>query len=246
MLASPHHTRCLLLAAQLALALQCVGCASASRPSSDQHVVNGAVLPVFTASDALVSDWQNVKVWGKSDWRLVAVDNEVAIEALVDGSSTALARWIDIDTRLCPLIEWAWRVDALPEGANLASRDSEDVAASVLFVFGDPGTFSNPKPVPTVRYVWSTSADPFGSVIESPYLPKTLRSIVVRSGKEDVGKWVTERRNLRADYAAAFGKEPPGPIRAVALYSDNDHLKRPARALYSQARALCIAPQEEG
>jgi len=162
-----------------------------------------------------------------------------AIEPAVDRSSTALARWVEFDTGTCPVAEWSWRVDHLPEGADLASRKSEDVAASLFFVFGNPGTLSNPRPVPTLRYVWSAETNPPGSIVDSPYFPETLRSIVVRSGPEGLGSWQTERRNLIDDYRAAFGASPDQPVQVIALFTDNDHLGQPLRSLYRSAIVWC-------
>lgn len=214
-------------------------CAATDGVETAPAPVAEIVLPVFDADDALTRKWRHVKVWGDSDWRLVALGDDIVIEPDVDGSSTALARYIDIDTEICPIAEWSWRVDALPDGADLASRKSEDVAASIFFAFGDPGTFSNPDPVPTLRYVWSTETNPVGEIVASPYFPASLKSVVVRSGPDGLGDWQSERRDLRADFEAAFGEAPPEPVRIVALFTDNDHLELPAKAFYANARALC-------
>lgn len=223
----------------LGVGLLAAGCAGAARTPPSGAGAADKEFPLFAAENVLMEGWRFVRVWGRSRWQLVAVDEEVAIEGKVDGSSSALARWIDIDTALCPIAEWSWRVDQLPDGADLSRRASDDVAASVFFVFGDPGTLANPAPVPTLRYVWSTAANPAGSVIDSPYFPGTLRSLVVRSGTDETGRWVTERRDLRADFITAFGEPPPEPVRVIALFTDNDHLKVPVRSLYRSASAYC-------
>jgi len=116
-------------------------------------------------------------------------------------------------------------------------------AASILFVFGDPGSFSNPNLVPTIRYVWSSGKEAVDTVVPSPYFPDKLRSIVVRSGT-GTGGWVTERRNLHEDFRAVFGKPPTGPVEVFGLYTDNDHMGRPVKAYYRWARMLCSEPPE--
>lgn len=197
------------------------------------------VVPVFEAGDALVHRWRHVRVWGENDWRLASLDGEIVIDTVGQGSSSGLARWVEIDTGICPVVEWSWRVDALPRQADLAVRDREDLAASVIFVFGNPGSLGNPKPVPTLRYVWANANNEVGQIVDSPYFPGTLRSIVVRSGADAVGQWVTERRNLRADYRRAFGEPPSEAVEAFALFTDNDHLEEPAAAQYRWARLHC-------
>ena len=113
------------------------------------------------------------------------------------------------------------------------------MAASIFFAFGDPGVFSNPDPVPTLRYVWATETDPVDRIVDSPYFPGIIRSVVVRSGPERVGEWVTERRDLVADYASAFGGQPEGKVEIVALFTDSDHGKDRIEAFYAWARARC-------
>lgn len=193
---------------------------------------------VFDAADALEKKWRAVKVWSESEWKQVVLGGEIAIQPVVNKSSTALTRWVEFDTKDCPVAEWSWRVDELPEGADLTSRDTEDMAVSVLFVFGDPGAFTNPNPVPTIRYVWSAGREPKDAIIKSPYFPEHLRNVVVRSGPAP-GEWVTERRNLREDYREIFGEYPTERVQVFALFSDNDHNGQPITAWYRWARMLC-------
>lgn len=228
----------------IAAILFLAGCATQravvpSAPSDAEFPV-----PIFTAGDALTEKWRHLRVWGETEWRLVALDGEVAIRAVARGTSSALARYVEIDTGICPVAEWSWRVDALSPNADLTSRKTEDVAASLFFVFGDPGTLANPDPVPTIRYVWSADANPPEAVFKSPYFPNSLRNVVVRSGTGDLGAWVTERRDLRADYQRAFGEPPTEPVQVFALFTDNDHLKEPTEAYYRDARVLCTEEPE--
>ena len=82
-------------------------------------------------------------------------------------------------------------------------------------------------------------------VIDSPFLPGTLESIVVESGQKQLGTWVTETRDLREDYRRAFGNSPPHKIKAFALFTDNDHLEEPSVAYYRDARVRCASEPEE-
>jgi len=97
------------------------------------------------------------------------------------------------------------------------------------------------KPVPTLRYVWTNGAVPAGAVIDNPYLPGTVRSIVVKSGTERIGTWVIERRNMVDDYVRAFGSQPANGIHAIALFTDNDQTKEPVEAYYGWGRVVCTS-----
>lgn len=232
-------------AAMAALALSLLlaaGCEREAEPPPVAAAGEPHILPVFEAADALRREWQHVSIWGETDWSLAGIDGEVVIEAVGRGTASALARWIEIDTGHCPVVEWSWRVDALPAGGDLSVGEREDVAASLMFVFGDPGALSNPKPVPTIRYVWASANNAVGEIIDSPFFPGTLRNIVVRSGRGALGRWVTERRNLYDDYSRAFGEAPAEPVEVFALYTDNDHLEERTVARYRWARMRCTRP----
>lgn len=217
--------------------LMLVACGKAPEPQAPPADLK-ETFPIFEAADALTKDWRHLKVWAKSDWDLVVIDGAVAIQPNVDTSSTALARWIEFDVTDCPVVEWSWRVEAAPASADLTSRDAEDMAASLVFAFGDPGNFVNPDPVPTIRYVWAHEGAEKGAIIPSPYFPKNLRSIVVQAGANP-GAWVDERRNLLDDYRATFDADPDEKVQVFALFTDNDHKGEPIEAYYRWARMLC-------
>lgn len=231
--------------AWVALAALAQGCASAAGPEPAPAVGAGETLTIFEAGDALERDWRVMRVWRRAEFALAPLGERVAIRIAAAGASGGLGRYVEIDVESCPAVEWTWRVDSLPEGADLSSVEAEDVAASLMFFFGDPGSLALPKPVPTLRYVWAAS-EPVGAVIDSPNFSGTLRSLVVRSGPDALGRAVAERRDLAADYRTAFGEAPPGPVALVALFTDSDHGGRPVEAFYLDARAFCDGPTGEG
>ena len=132
----------------------------------------------------------------------------------------------------------ARRADA-PRGRH-PPREREDVAASLFLFFGDPGLgLLDWTPVPTLRYAWAAERVPIETVVDSPYLPGTVRTLVVESGEARLGRWLTARRNVAADFEKAFGHAPRDIIQAIALFTDNDQTREPAEAAYGAARALC-------
>jgi hypothetical protein len=77
------------------------------------------------------------------------------------------------------------------------------------------------------------------SVIDSPYMPGTVRSLVVRSGLDSAPQWITHKRHVGRDFRTAFGYAPPGPVRAIAIFTDNDQTGEDVEAYYEWARVLC-------
>ncbi|MEM6487994.1 MAG: DUF3047 domain-containing protein [Pseudomonadota bacterium] len=201
--------------------------------------------PIFAPASALETEWRRVTVWRDAPFALTAEDGEVVIAAQATGASAALVTKTEIDVERCPVVEWRWRVDAMALPADLSSRQAEDTPASIILAFGDPGSLLNPDEVPTLRYAWASETNPVGAVVDSPYFPGILRTVVVRSGPPQPGVWVTERRDLAADYEAAFGSPPRAPVEVVALFTDADHQEDGrAEAFYGPLTALCTEPAD--
>ena len=82
-------------------------------------------------------------------------------------------------------------------------------------------------------YVWDTTA-PVGTVARSEKTG-TVTYIVIRSGPADLGRWVTERRNVLEDYRRIFGEEPEAPG-AIALSIDTNDTHTTAEAVVGVIR----------
>jgi hypothetical protein len=50
----------------------------------------------------------------------------------------------------------------------------------------------------------------------------TVTYIILRSGPAELGRWLEERRDVRADYPAIFGEEPPDPGAVTLSIDSND------------------------
>ncbi|MCB1519005.1 MAG: DUF3047 domain-containing protein [Hyphomicrobiaceae bacterium] len=124
-------------------------------------------------------------------------------------------------------VTWTWRVDKIHVTADIRVREREDFAAKIAFVFGDP-TWWN-RDVPTLAYVWTSTPVANGTLIKSTRF-NHLRYIQLR-GSGDSGAWLTETRNVAADFLNAFGSEAP-PLRYIAIFNDNDQTGEPASALF--------------
>lgn len=214
------------------------GCVAAPRPG-DPTAVAAGYKALFHAATAIQDEWQHLPMRGETEYRLAALDGQVAIRAVGQHSASGLLRRVWVDPAVCPIMEWSWHAAEIQPTADLRVKEREDVAASVFLLFGDPGFALDPKPVPTLRYVWTNRRLPVGAVIDNPYMPGIVRSIVVQSGKPHLGTWITERRNVVADFRRAFGRELTERIHAIALFTDNDQTREPAVAYYGWARMAC-------
>ena len=224
----------------LTLALGILGCSS-PQPRYDEASQTTAKTRLFDAVTAIQDQWQHMPLRGETEYRLALMDGRVAIRAVGKQSASGLIRRVFVDPTKCPVMEWSWSVTQMQPTADLRVKDREDVAASVFLLFGDPGFLFDPKPVPTLRYVWTNGNVPIEAIVDNPYLPGTVRSIVIESGTDRIGTWVTERRNVVEDYIRAFGSEPKDSIRAIVLFTDNDQTGEPVEAYYGWGKMVCVS-----
>lgn len=117
-----------------------------------------------------------------------------------------------------PLLKWDWRVHNIPEGGNEDSKNKNDVAASIYVVF-DFGKVLFKKAPRSIRYTWSSSL-PVGTELSKFFGNQKI--IVVASGKENIGNWVSFERNIVKDYKRLFGGSPPEKPLALLILSDGD------------------------
>jgi hypothetical protein len=136
-------------------------------------------------------------------------------------------------------------VDGLISGADLSVGARADYAPRQVVSFNrDTGKLDlegrakqrlakvfagEPLPYAMLIYVWSNTI-PVETTLPSPQIDR-IRMLVVESGDERVGQWLTYRRNVFEDYRRAFG-EDPADIVAVGVLTDTDNTQQAARAWY--------------
>jgi hypothetical protein len=123
-----------------------------------------------------------------------------------------------------PVLEWTWKVVALPKGADARNAETDDQAAQLYVVWP---RFPEAVRSQIVGYIWDTTA-PVGSIFKSKKTG-TVTYVVVRSGPAELGKWITERRNVREDFKRIYGEDPDDPG-GVSFGIDSDDVKGSAES----------------
>jgi len=178
-------------------------------------------------------------------YRLVEQEGVVVIQADSAEGGSGLYRKIHIDPRRHPILEWRWRVprESGRGGANGPSRASPPVRLSLAFDgntdkldFDDrvklrmaKALTANGLPYASLLYVW-LNGKPAGTIYSSPHTER-VRHVVVESGEQRLGEWVSVRRDIIEDYKRAFGEEP-GDVVAVGIMTDYGDNRAPRRAFY--------------
>ena len=193
-------------------------------------VTDFALNSVEENSDQLPKGWA-LKVWhGKADIRLIRDENRHAkvLRMRSEKASVSIYREMKLDLKKFPVLSWKWKVTKLPAGADARNVESDDQAAGIYVVFPRFPSFLNSR---LIGYVWDTSA-PEGSILRSRRNPM-VHYIVVRSGMDNLGRWITEKRNVMDDYFRVFGSEAPD-VGGIALMIDTDDTLSDAESYFAK------------
>lgn len=181
-------------------------------------------------------------------------DTTTVVRAVSNGGAAGLGRELRVDPKNHPILTWEWRVSNILERGNARKKDGDDYPARLYVTFDyDPSNFGlldrakytalqalgyDELPTRAINYVWASRVSR-DTVLPNPYTD-WVQMIPVRSGSTKVETWVTERRNIRADYRRAFGESPP-PINGVAIMTDTDNTGESATAYYGDIVARSSA-----
>ena len=122
-----------------------------------------------------------------------------------------------VNLKETPILEWSWKATILPTGGDLRRKETTDMAAQLYIVWP---RFPELVRSRIIGYVWDATT-PLATVAKSQKTG-TVTFVVIRSGSKDLGKWLTERRNVAEDYTKIFGEAPDDPKAITISIDSND------------------------
>ena len=149
-----------------------------------------------------------------------AVNGRVMVVEAKRSTGVMLAAPSPVDLERYPVMRWRWRVI---RPVRLAPEAEEVDDQAVVLYFGD-GTLIRQK---SVGYRWECNT-PIGSSALLKYAAgmMTVKAFCVRNRTSPVGEWITEERDVVADFRAAYGRNPNRyfiiSVGANSQYSDSD------------------------
>jgi hypothetical protein len=190
----------------------------------------------WAAGDVVVEDWSKMSAgtkgippgWSGQRWGSPAYDMTVLedggrkvlhLRSRDEGSTISKEVKGQVNLKETPVLEWQWKMATLPKGGNSCVKSTDDQAGQVFVMWP---RFPEQVRSQIIGYVWDTT-QPVGTICKSE---KTgmVTYIVVRSGNADVGKWMTERRNVRDDYRRIYGSDPENPgVVSISIDSNDTH-----------------------
>ena len=196
------------------------------------------VLAVAAAASAaeqvLIEDWSRHAVgargipeswkgqnWGSPKYDFVIGNDEgrkvLRLKSANEGSTISKDIKGKVNLKETPVLEWSWKVTTLPRGADSCRKATDDQAGQVFVVWP---RFPEAVRSRIIGYVWDTT-QPVGKICKSEKTG-TVTYVVVRSGPADLGKWVTERRNVLEDFRRIYEEEPDSPAAVSVAIDSND------------------------
>jgi Protein of unknown function (DUF3047) len=176
--------------------------------------------------------WQGGQTWGLPQYDMTIEENDgqrvVHLRSKIESSTVSKDIKGKIDLKETPILEWSWKAVTLPRGADSRKKNTDDQAAQLYVTWP---RFPQAVRSQIIGYIWDTSA-PAGSFVKSQ---KTgmVTYVVVRSGPADLGKWLTERRNVADDYRKIYGEQPDGPG-AISIAIDSDDTSSSAESFFGR------------
>ena len=141
------------------------------------------------------------------------------LESRDDHSTIAMDISGKVNLKETPILEWTWKATILPTGGDLRRKETTDMAAQLYVVWPRFPSLLRSR---IIGYVWDATT-PATTIVKSQKTG-TVTFVVMRSGSGDLGKWLTEHRNVAEDYVKIFGEFPEDPkVITISIDSNDTH-----------------------
>jgi hypothetical protein len=190
---------------------------SATARASEYHV------SVFSTEG--LGGWVAKSFKGTTEYSLVRDDGRTVVKATSKGTASGLFKKVKLDPKNFRYLRWSWKIAGTVKNGDETTKAGDDYAARVYIVF--PGRFF--WQTRAINYIWANRLAR-GEAIPNAFTSHAMM-LAVESGPERAGQWITEERDILADYRRLFGDEPR-EIGAIAIMTDTDNTGGEATAWY--------------
>ena len=165
--------------------------------------------------------------WGnaKYDFAVITDGPDRVLRLRSRGDNSTISKAIAVDVKKHPILTWRWRVVTLPAGGDCRRKAADDEAAQIYVAFLRSPTALRSR---IIGYVWDTTA-PADTIVKSDS-SSLVTYVVVRSGAAELGRWLSETRNVRDDYLRIYGEAPAEDVGAVSVAIDSNDTRSSAES----------------
>ncbi|MDD2309281.1 MAG: DUF3047 domain-containing protein [Desulfuromonadaceae bacterium] len=186
---------------------------------------NAQDLPVSNFTADGLRGWEIKRFKGSTDYRIIHENGHAVLKSHAKGAASGLTKKIKFSPAVYRYLKWSWKIAGTVANGNESTQQGDDYAARLYVIF--PGRFF--WQMRALNYIWANKL-PKGEFIANAYTGNA-KMLAVESGSSKVGQWVSEERDILADYRRVFGEEPP-MAGGVAIMTDTDNTGAEATAWY--------------
>ncbi len=166
--------------------------------------------------------WELKENTGKADLKVECEKGNCYLRLTSENTSWTLFKSVDFDISEYPILTWRWKVTKIPQGGDVRKKETDDQAGQIYIQFP---RFPEQVRSQIIGYVWDSSA-PKGTLVDSPSAnPPPTKIVVLQSGEEGLGQWISERRNVYEDYKRFFGGQVPPRVKRISLWINTQRNK---------------------
>ena len=188
-----------------------------------------------------LANWRPVtfpKIREHTRYSIETLERESVLRAESRASASAIVHRNPFDVTGYPRLRWKWRVENVYRKGNASSKEGDDYPLRIYVLFEyDPekasaverakyglarAIYGEYPPHSALNYIWASREDE-GGVLTNPYA-SNAKMIVLQNGRQNLGRWIVEERNVVEDYRRAFGTDPP-PRATLGIMNDSDNTK---------------------
>ena len=150
-----------------------------------------------------------------TDYSVIPDGTNHCLRAAATNSNSALMVKLNLKPPSHLLLRWRWKIDHTPPGASDRVVHDYDHAARVIIAFD---TFIGPPR--SINYFWANS-EPVGTTMPHPLMGRA-QMLVLESGNGRAGEWISEERNVTADWRRLFPGRKMPRIVGIGVLTDTD------------------------
>ena len=177
-------------------------------------------------TNGVAGRWQQVKFGVPTVYTVVPDGTNFCLHAVASNSCSAFMVKLNVKPPAHLFLRWRWRIDHTPTNASDRVVAAYDHTARVVIAFD---TFIGPPR--SINYLWGDQ-EPVGTALVHPLTSRT-QMLVVESGNGRAGEWITEERDVTADWHRLFDGKAMSKLVGVGVLTDTDSTHTQAAADYA-------------
>jgi hypothetical protein len=174
-----------------------------------------------------LTGWEPKIFKGSTQYLLQQENGRAVVKAVSHAAASGMIRKIHFDPSTYRYLRWSWKIAHTIKAGDETAKAGDDYAARLYVIF--PGRFF--WQMKAINYIWANRL-PVGEHVQNSFATGA-QMLAVESGNAKAGQWVSEERDLLADYRLLFGTDPQAAD-AIAIMTDTDNTGESAEAWYGE------------